>query len=443
MLPEGTRAATLEIEDGRIAGILPYADADSAAVAIDAGDLVVMPGIVDTHVHVNEPGRTTWEGFDSATRAAAAGGITTVVDMPLNSVPPTTTVEGFAAKRQAAAGQCHVDVGFWGGVVPGNASELAALGRAGVLGFKCFLSPSGVEEFQHVAEADLREAMPVLAVTGLPLLVHAELPERLVAVQPGADPARYGSWLATRPPEAEEAAVALLVSLAREFAVCVHVVHVAAAEAVALLARARTAGVPVTAETCPHYLSFCAERIPDRGVEFKCAPPIREMHHREALWEALRHGVLDLVATDHSPAPPDVKRIGDGDFLAAWGGIASLQLSLPVVWTEASARGCSIEDVSRWLSASPARLAGIDRAKGRIVPGADADLVFWDPGAEFVVRADLLEHRHKTTPYDGRRLRGRVRRTVLRGRTVYDDGRFARSACGRLLLRGTANIPGR
>lgn len=442
VLPEGIRAATLAIVDGRIADVLPYAHPQSADVTIDAGALVVMPGIVDTHVHINEPGRTAWEGFDTATRSAAAGGITTLVDMPLNSIPATTTIAGFAAKRRAAAGQCHVDVGFWGGLVPGNAPELAALGRAGVLGFKCFLSPSGVEEFEHVSEADLRAAMPALAATGLPLLVHAELPERLRAVQPGADPARYSSWLATRPPEAEEAAVALLIALAREFGVHLHVVHVAAAGAVALLKDARAAGVRVTAESCPHYLAFCAEEIPDRAVEFKCAPPIRDTHHRDALWEGLRDGVLDLVATDHSPAPPDVKQLADGDFLAAWGGIASLQLSLPAVWTAAMVRGFTVEDVSRWLSTAPARLAGLDQVKGRIAPGADADLVFWDPDAQFVVQADVLEHRHKATPYAGRHLRGRVRRTILRGTTVYEDGRLTRSGGGRLLLRGTANIPG-
>ncbi len=288
VLPEGIRAATVAIEKGTIAGILPYTHAGSAAARIDAGSLVVMPGIVDTHVHINEPGRTAWEGFDSATRSAAAGGITTLVDMPLNSVPATTMVEGLEAKREAAAGQCHVDVGFWGGVVPGNVSALAALGGAGVLGFKCFLSPSGVDEFEHVSEADLRAALPVIAATGLPLLVHAELPGRLRPVEPGADPARYESWLATRPPDAEEAAVALLVSLAREFGVHVHVVHVAAAGAVGLLKEARAAGVRVTAESCQHYLSFCAEEIADRRVDFKCAPPIREKQHREALRKGQR-----------------------------------------------------------------------------------------------------------------------------------------------------------
>jgi allantoinase len=441
VLPGGIRAATLAIVDGRIAGVLPYASTPSSGKPIDAGALVVMPGIVDTHVHVNEPGRTEWEGFRSATRAAAAGGITTLVDMPLNSVPATTTLAGLQAKLRAAEGQCHVDVGFWGGVVPGNAAGVAGLGRAGVLGFKCFLSPSGVEEFEHAAEADLREVMPLLAAAGLPLLVHAELPGQLRPMEPGADPASHASWLATRPPEAEEAAVGMLVSLAREFRVHVHVVHVAAAGAVALLAEARASGVPVTAESCPHYLSFCAEEIPDRRVEFKCAPPIRDRHHRDALWQGLRDGVLDLVATDHSPAPPEVKRLEEGDFFASWGGISSLQLSLPAVWTEAKARGFSIEDVSRWLCAAPARLAGLDPAKGRIAEGADADLVLWDPDAEFVVTGDVLEHRHKATPYAGRRLRGRVYRTMLRGMTIYEDGRFSGPSAGRPLLRRTANIP--
>lgn len=442
VLPEGMRSASIAIVDGKVAGILPYASRASSGRTIDAGRLVVMPGIVDTHVHVNEPGRTDWEGFASATRAAAAGGITTLVDMPLNSVPATTTLAGLQAKVQAAGGRCHVDVGVWGGVVPGNTSELAALGRSGVLGFKCFLSPSGVDEFEHVSESDLRAAMPILATLALPLLVHAELPARLRAVEPGADPAKHASWLATRPPEAEEAAVALLASLAREFGVHVHVVHVAAAGAVALLADARAAGVPVTAESCPHYLTFCAEEIPDRRVELKCAPPIRERRHRDALWQGLRDGVLDVIATDHSPAPPHVKRLEAGDFLSAWGGISSLQLSLSVVWTEARERGFGIEDVSRWLSAGPARLAGLAGVKGCLVTGADADLVLWDPDGEFVVRGEDLEHRHKATPYAGRRLRGRVHRTMLRGATVY-DGRLSESSGGRLLLRRTANIPER
>ena len=443
LLPDGIQAAAIRIADGRVLEILPYGYVDTSVETIDAGDLVVMAGIVDTHVHINEPGRTEWEGFDSATRSAAAGGVTTLVDMPLNSIPATTTEAALESKRRAAAGQCHVDIGFWGGVVPGNASELEALARAGVLGFKCFLAPSGVDEFGHVSEADLRTAMPRLTGTGLPLLVHAELPGRLRPADPGADPARHDSWKATRPPQAEEAAVALMIALAREFAVHIHIVHVAAAGVIAQLAAARAVGVRITAETCPHYLTFSAAEIPDRRVDFKCAPPIRDRHHREALWKGLADGVLDLIATDHSPAPPDVKQIGAGDFLAAWGGIASLQLALPAVWTGAKARGFTLATLSGWLSAGPARLAGLDRRKGRIARGFDADLVLWDPDAEVVVRAESLHHRHKATPYEGRRLTGRVHRTILRGSTVYHDGQFVGSAAGQLLRRGTANIAAR
>ena len=443
LLPDGIQAAAISIADGRVLEILPYAHAAPAAETIDAGRLIVMPGIVDTHVHINEPGRTGWEGFDTATRSAAAGGVTTLVDMPLNSIPATTTEAALESKRRAATGQCRVDVGFWGGVVPGNASELEALARAGVLGFKCFLSPSGVDEFGHVSAADLRTALPVLARIGLPLLVHAELPDRLRPVDPGADPARHDSWKATRPPQAEEAAVALMIALAREFAVHIHIVHVAAGAVIAQLAAARAAGVRITAESCPHYLTFSAAEIPDRRVDFKCAPPIRDRHHREALWKGLGDGVLDLIATDHSPAPPDVKQIAAGDFLAAWGGIASLQLALPAVWTEARSRGFTIDAVSRWLSAAPARLAGLDQQKGRIARGFDADLILWDPDEEVIVRAETLHHRHKVTPYEGRRLAGRVHRTILRGSTVFSDGQFQGAASGRLLIRGTANIPAR
>ena len=443
VLPGGTQSAAISIADGRVLEILPYGYAGPAVKTVDAGGLVVMPGIVDTHVHINEPGRTDWEGFETGTRSAAAGGVTTLVDMPLNSVPATTTEGALELKRRAAEGRCHVDVGFWGGVVPGNAPELEGLARAGVLGFKCFLSPSGVDEFDHVSEADLRQAMPVLARTGLPLLVHAELPDRLRPVATTADRARHDTWMATRPPRAEEGAVSLMIALASEFSVRVHIVHVAAAGVIPLLASARAAGVAITAETCPHYLTFAAADIPDRRVDFKCAPPIRDRHHREALWRGLRDGILGLIATDHSPAPPEVKAIAGGDFVAAWGGIASLQLALPAVWTEARARGFTFDALSRWMSAAPARLAGLDACKGRIAPGLDADLVLWDPEAELVVRAETLLHRHKITPYDGRPLAGRIHRTILRGATVFSDGQLRGPASGRLLARGTATIHAR
>ena len=342
-MPGGERPASIHIDGGRIVAIGDLAgDAPAGAEVVDCGDLVVSPGIVDTHVHVNEPGRTEWEGFDTATRAAAAGGVTTIVDMPLNSVPATTTVAALDAKRHAARGRCHVDVAFWGGVVPGNEDSIDPLVDAGVRGFKCFLVPSGVDEFPHVGEATLRRAMPVLARRRVPLLVHAELPERLVA---HAGPVQsYRAYEATRPVAAEVGAIQLMVTLARDTGASVHIVHVSSAEGVDAIAAARAANVAMTGETCPHYLAFVDEEIPDGATEFKCAPPIRSGKDRDALWGGLENGTLSLVATDHSPAPPALKC--PGDFVRAWGGIASLELSLPVVWT-ARATGASRCPTSR------------------------------------------------------------------------------------------------
>ena len=456
VLADGVRAASIHVENGVIARIDD--DRSNRGDLFDAGDLVILPGLVDTHVHVNEPGRTEWEGFDTATRAAAAGGVTTIVDMPLNSVPATTTVAALDEKRSAARGRCHVNVAFWGGVVPGNASQLEPLVDAGVRGFKCFLVPSGVDEFQHVGEPDLREAMPVLAGRGVPLLVHAESPETILP------PTRstYEAYLASRPPEAEVEAIRMIIRLAREFGTRTHIVHVACAEAVEEISRAKLDRVPITAETCPHYLTFAGEEIAEGATEFKCAPPIRHSHHREALWSGLHSGALDLVATDHSPAPPALKC--RGDFVRAWGGIASLEMSLAAVWTRsaeslalhhtevalhdtaaalhdtavalhdtavARAFQASVCKITRWMCAAPARLAGLSR-KGRIAAGCDADLLVFDPDAEWIVDPARLQQRHKLTPYAGRRLRGAVRTTFLRGVRVWDDGRLVREGAGRL-----------
>jgi allantoinase len=424
VLPDGVRPATIHIEDGRIARVGAFEE----TADFDADDLVVSPGIVDTHVHVNEPGRTEWEGFDTATRAAAAGGVTTIVDMPLNSIPATTTGDGLREKRRAAQGKCHVDVAFWGGVVPGNAADLDGLVDAGVRGFKCFLVPSGVDEFPAIGERDLREAMPIIARRGVPLLVHAESPAYLIAPTHPIHPT-YQTYLATRPARAEVEAIHLVVRLAREFGARVHIVHVASAEAADEVARAKADGVAITAETCPHYLAFAAEDIPDGATEFKCAPPIREARHREALWNALSAGTLDLVATDHSPAPPALKC--PGDFMRAWGGIASLELSLAVMNTGVDTRRPQL--LARWMSEAPARLAGLDYRKGRIAPGYDADLVVWDSHAEWTVDPDRLQQRHKLTPYAGRRLRGLVQTTFVRGTSVWGGGSPITAASGQLL----------
>lgn len=431
---DGIRAASLRIDAGCIVSIEPYDAPSDADTTVDAGSLTVSPGVVDSHVHINEPGRTEWEGFDTATRAAAAGGITTLVDMPLNSVPATTTALALAVKREAAEGRVHVDVGFWGGIVPGNALEVSPLMIAGARGFKCFLTPSGVAEFERVREADLRDALPYLAQlrsTRLPLLVHAEDPALIG--EPAGDRRLYQTYLDTRPPKAEVSAIRLIRTLCEEFCIRGHIVHVSSAEGVAAIADARAAGVSLTAETCPHYLTFTAEDPGDGATEYKCAPPIRHARHRDALWRGLQDGVLQLVATDHSPSPPEMKQRERGDFCAAWGGIASLQVSLPAVWTGARERGFDEAHLAKWMSEAPAELAGLGQRKGRIAPGLDADLVIWDPAATQVIDARHLWHRHALTPYDGRTLHGVVHETFLRGRRVWRRGRFEREATGILL----------
>jgi len=435
VLPDGVRPAAIHVRDGRIVGVGSHGDRPAGVPELDAGALVVLPGLVDTHVHINDPGRADWEGFEHATRAAAAGGITTLVDMPLNSIPSTTSVEGLKAKQRAARGRCHVDVGFWGGVVPGNADALEPLARGGVLGFKCFLSPSGVDEFGHVTEHDLREALPVLAALGLPLLAHAELPALLEATDADADPRAYDTWLRSRPPAAEHGAIDLLIRLGHEFGARVHIVHLASADALPALRAARAAGAAVTVETCPHYLTFAAEEIPAGATALKCAPPIRSRDHRERLWQALARGDIDMVATDHSPAPASLKCIDEGNFLRAWGGIASLQIALPVVWTGAQKRDLPVERLGRWMAEIPAKLAGLEESKGAIAPGFDADFVIWDPDAQWTVDPMTLHHRHPVTPYAGRRLRGVVRTTLLRGETIFRDGEVMPVPSGRLIRR--------
>ena len=435
--------ASLHIRGGRIAAIETFDGLLPECPVVEAGDAVVMPGLVDAHVHVNEPGRTLWEGFETATRAAAAGGVTTIIDMPLNSIPPTTTLDGLHAKIEAATGKCQVDVGFWGGVVPGNTPALDPLFEAGVFGFKCFLIHSGVEEFPNVTEADLRPAMKELARLGSVLLVHAETPgpiERALAARSRSsqdDPRRYETFLKTRPPAAENEAIALVIRLSRELGTRVHIVHHCSAEALPALREARAVGVPITVETCPHYLSFAAEDVPAGATEYKCCPPVRERENGEQLWDALGEGLIDMVVSDHSPCSPELKRAETGDFIEAWGGIASLQLRLPVMWTQARRRGYTIDHLVEWTVAAPARFVGLEKRKGAIEVGRDADFVIWNPEKTFRVEPSLIHHRHKLTPYMGQVLSGVVESTFLRGRKIYDGaGNFPSAPVGELLRRG-------
>ncbi|HZB47691.1 MAG TPA: allantoinase AllB [Mycobacteriales bacterium] len=414
--PSGETAAAVEVRDGRIAAVGAYGDAPAGALTL-ADDEVLLPGLVDSHVHVNEPGRTEWEGFATATAAAAAGGVTTIVDMPLNSLPPTVDPEALAAKRAAAAGQVHVDVAFWGGAVPGNLGRLRALHDAGVAGVKCFLLDSGVPEFPPLDPGQLRAALAEVAAYDGLLIAHCEDPATVRPAPAGPD---YGAFLRSRPPEAETRAVATLLDGARATGARVHVVHVSAAEVLPLLAGAVADGVRVTAETCPHYLTLAAEDVPAGATAVKCCPPVRGRANREALWGGLRAGTLACVVSDHSPSPAGLKHLDSGDFGAAWGGISSLQLALPLVWTGARDRGLTLPDVVRWMAEGPARLAGL-AGKGRIAVGADADLVAFAPDETVVVDPARLRHRHPVSPYAGRPLRGVVRRTWVRGRETGGD----------------------
>jgi len=425
VLPDGVRPASISVRDGVIAGIGPY----DARVDEDYGDLVIMPGVVDTHVHLNEPGRAEWEGFVTGTQAAAAGGVTTLIDMPLNCIPTTVSVDAFEAKVATAQGQCRVDIGFWGGVVPGNTPAIRPLWDAGCFGFKCFLTPSGVDEFPNVTEADLRQAMPEIAACGGVLLAHAEDPSRLGLAKGPAR--RYARYLESRPREAEDAAIAMLIRLSRATGCRVHIVHLSSSSSLPQLAAARVAGVPITVETCPHYLVFEAEAIPNDATEFKCAPPIREGANREPLWSALRSGEIDFVVSDHSPCHPALKCKATGSFWGAWGGISSLELGLAAVWTEARQRGAQVDDVARWMSYGPAKFAGLARRKGSIALGLDADFALWDPETEFTVDPSRLRQRHKLTPYAGRKLSGVVHKAILRGRDVDPDD----APAGRILRR--------
>lgn len=430
--PEGILPAMVLLKAGRIAELAPLQTEVSCPV-INLEDNYLFPGVIDPHVHINEPGRTDWEGFETATKAALAGGITTLVDMPLNASPVTTTVPNFEKKLSAAENKLHTNCGFWGGIIPGNENEMEPLIQKGVLGFKAFLTHSGIDDFPNATEADLRKAMPILARHNLPLLVHCELCNHQAPEQ--KDKRSYQEYLASRPEIWEDDAVAMMIRLCEEFNCRTHIVHLSSAGSLNQLAAAKARNLPITVETGPHYLFFNAEEVPDGATQFKCAPPIRSKTNNEKLWKALGSGLIDFVATDHSPAPPDLKQLQSGDFTTAWGGIASLQFSLPVLWTAAKKRGFELTDLARWLCENPAKLTGLENRKGKIAKGYDADLVVLAPEKTFTVIETNTHHRHKTSPYLGLELVGVVEQTYLRGKLVYDQGEFTREKEGRIILR--------
>jgi len=418
------------IRDGRIVAIEPLGNGLLGTEVIElARDEVLLPGLVDTHVHVNEPGRTQWEGFASATRAAAAGGVTTIIDMPLNSIPPTTTVAALELKREVARDQAFVDVGFWGGAIPGNQADLRPLHDDGVFGFKCFLLHSGVEEFPHLEADEMEADMAVLKSFDSMMIVHAE-DSRAIERAPSAEGDQYQKFLRSRPRGAENVAIAEVIERARWTGARAHILHLSSSDALPMIASAKRDGVRLTVETCPHYLTLIAEEIPNGATAYKCCPPIREVGNRELLWEGLLDGTIDCIVSDHSPSTLDLKDLENGDFAVAWGGVSSLQLGLPIIWTEARRRGVGLEQVIAWMSARPAELAGLS-AKGKLSLGYDADLSVFAPDEAFVVDVSRLKHKNPITPYDRRALSGVVRRTFLRGTEV--DGR---TPTGRLLRRG-------
>lgn len=431
--PEAIRPAAILVKGEQIQAVVSPDRVPGGYTIHDFGEAAILPGLIDSHVHINDPGRAEWEGFETATRAAAAGGFTLLVDMPLNCVPATVTVAALQAKRAAAQGRCRVDWAAWGGVVHDNANDIEALAAAGVRGFKCFVIDPGIDSFTMVTEQQLRVALPHVARTGLPLLVHAELTgpvERATSALVGADWTRYSTFLQSRPEEAELEAIRLMLSLCRQYGFRLHIVHLSASRALPELSAARAEGLPVTVETCPHYLHLAAETIADRATLTKCAPPIRSRENRERLWQGLKDRAIDMVVTDHSPCPPAMKRFAEGSFRTAWGGIASLSAALPVMWTEASRRGFSLLDLAHWMAEAPAQLAGCAARKGRIAPGCDADLVAFDPDREFVLTEEKLFYRHPVSPYLGETLRGVVQTTYLRGNAVFTAGEFIGEPAG-------------
>jgi allantoinase len=432
--PQGTRPGALLIKDGTIQAICQSSEVPADAVVHDCEDGALLPGLVDTHVHINQPGRTEWEGFETATHAAAAGGYTTLIDMPLNCLPETTTVASLELKRAAAEGNCFVDWGAWGGAVADNQAHILPLARAGVLGFKCFLIYPGCDGFTMVDQQQLEAALPSIAATSLPLLVHAELPVPIDAAMQDlrdADWRSYKTYLASRPDEAELDAIRLMIRLCRQYNFRLHIVHLSTALALDELSAARSEGLPISIETCPHYLHFAAENIKDGATLLKCAPPIRRQQNKDALWRGLQDGIIDMVVTDHSPCLPGMKSVETGRFDLAWGGIASLSVALSVIHTECCRRGFTLDHIARWMSSAPAALAGITGQAGSLAPGSDANFIVFDTHTEFTVTTDKLHYRHAISPYLGEHLRGTVKATYLRGEAVYKDEAFAVTPHGR------------
>lgn len=430
------RPATVLVEGSKIVSVHAGKVAEEDIVLEDFGNAVLMPGLIDAHVHINEPGRTEWEGFATATQAAAAGGICTLVDMPLNSSPVSTTAAAFSEKLAATKGQLHVNCGFWGGLVPENIADLEELLDAGVLGLKAFLTHSGIDDFPNVVEADLHKALPILKAKNSVLLVHCEIEKAHAAQTVLANyPRSYSAYLQSRPKSWEDEAIALMIRLCETYEVPIHIVHLSSANALEMIRAAKAKGLALTVETCPQYLYFSAEQIPDGATAFKCAPPIREARNNEKLWQALQTGLIDFIATDHSPAPPAIKVLDTGNFKTAWGGIASLQFSLPAMWTKARGEGATVLDICQWMSAKVASFLSLQQRKGKIAPGYDADLVVWDPEATFVVKEEAIFHRHKVTPYLGETLYGVVQTTVVNGRKVFENGKIVNPNCGELILK--------
>ena len=429
-LDEKLQPATVYMENSSISAIHHY----KMDWAEDVGDLILMPGIIDAHVHINEPGRTDWEGFDTATKAAAAGGITTVVDMPLNASPVTTTVDAFNEKLEASKNKLYVNVGFYGGLIPGNQNDLEGLMQAGVLGIKCFLTHSGIDEFPNVSEKEIDTAMPVIAKYGLPLLAHCEIFDKEADSQLSEFPNSYQHYLASRPKQWENDAVDLMIKLCRKHNCKTHIVHVSSAEALIKIQRAKEEELPITAETCAHYIYFNAEDIPDSNCLYKCAPPIREKENNGQLKSALANGVLDFIATDHSPAPPDIKELETGNLQKAWGGIAGLQFLLPASWTAMKGK-ISIEKFIPLLTEHPAKFLQADEQKGKLAVGYDADLIVWNPDEKFEVKAEDILHRYNCSSYCGQNLYGTVQQTIVNGITVYQNKKIIHKNAGQWLLK--------